>query len=201
MNVSALNRLSGLEPKSERGVLCTTGAAGLIDGSSPHPPIYRSDAPARAMSGVMSLLQLRALDAKIVKARQLVAEQEWRVRDRRSDDADRSRELLHDLTYWLHNLEAYRENLLWQHLRGVMPLNRLLAKSVFQPDEVTAMAKAFEATCGILGLSRDEPKGQLLARKVIECARTGERDPELLRKLVLSELENYASKKIQHPST
>jgi hypothetical protein len=153
------------------------------------------------MSGVMSLLQLRALDAKIAKARQRVAEQEWRVRGRRSDDADRSRELLHDLAYWLHNLETYRENLLWQHLRGAMPLDRLLAKSVFQPDDVQAMAKAFEATCEVLGLSRDKPMGQLLARKVIECARTGERDPERLRKLVLSELEDYASKKVQPPST
>jgi hypothetical protein len=33
-----------------------------------------------------------------------------------------------------------------------MLINRLLAKSVFQPDEVQAMAKAFEATCAALGL-------------------------------------------------
>jgi len=146
------------------------------------------------MSGsAMSLFQLRALDAKIAKARKLVAEQQWRIRDRHSDDA--SCELLHDLSYWLHNLESDRENLLWQHLRGAMPLDRLLAKSVFQPNEVRSMAKAFEATCALLGLSRDEPMGQLLARKVIECACTGERDPERLRKLVLSELENYASQK------
>src|SRR5438093_519077 len=77
-----------------------------------------------------------------------------------------------------------------------MPINRLLAKSAFEPDEVEAMAKAFEATCAALGLSnRDEPIGQLVAGKVIECARTGERDPKRLCKLVLSDLENYASKK------
>jgi hypothetical protein len=77
-----------------------------------------------------------------------------------------------------------------------MPINRLLAKSVFQPDEVEAIANAFEATCAALGLStRDEPIGQLVASKVIECARTGERDPKRLCKLVLSELENYASRK------
>jgi hypothetical protein len=77
-----------------------------------------------------------------------------------------------------------------------MPINRLLAKSVFQPDEVQAMAKAFEATCAALGLShRDEPIGELVASKVIECARTGERDPKRLCNLVLSELENYASQK------
>jgi hypothetical protein len=60
-----------------------------------------------------------------------------------------------------------------------MPINRLLAKSVFQPDEVQAMAKAFEATCAGLGLShRDDPIGELVATKVIECARTGERNPD-----------------------
>jgi hypothetical protein len=60
-----------------------------------------------------------------------------------------------------------------------MPINRLLAKSVFQPDEVQAMAKAFEATCAA-------PIGELVASKVIECARTGERDPKRLCNLVLS---------------
>jgi len=77
-----------------------------------------------------------------------------------------------------------------------MPLNLLLAGSAFEPDEVDAMAEAFEATCAALGLShRDEPIGQLVASKVIECARTGERDPKRLCDLVLSELENYASRK------
>jgi hypothetical protein len=143
----------------------------------------------------MSLLQLRAVDAKIAKARQLVAEQEWRVQARQDvDDLASSHQLLHDLTYWLRNLESYRANLLWQHLRGTVPMSSMLAKSVFQPDEVKAMAKAFETTCAALGLSdRNEPIGQLLARRVVECARSGERDPERLCKLVLSELETYAS--------
>jgi len=77
-----------------------------------------------------------------------------------------------------------------------MSINPVLAKSVYEPDEVDAMAKAFEATCAALGLSRrDEPIGELVATKVIECARTGERDPKRLCNLVLLELENYASQK------
>jgi hypothetical protein len=69
------------------------------------------------MSGdVMSFLQLGTLDAKIARARQLVAEQQERVRARRGLDDPKSRELLHDLAYWLHNLEASRENLLRQSL-------------------------------------------------------------------------------------
>ena len=64
---------------------------------------------------VMSLPQLGALEAKIARARRLVVEQQRRVRARhRVNEVARSRELLHDLTYWLHNLEAYRENLLRQ---------------------------------------------------------------------------------------
>jgi hypothetical protein len=63
---------------------------------------------------VMSSLQLGALERKIARARQLVTEQQRRVRARRVDDVAKARELLHDLTYWLHNLEAHRETLLRQ---------------------------------------------------------------------------------------
>jgi len=67
------------------------------------------------MSGhVMGSLQLGTLEAKIARARQLVIEQQRLVRTRRVDDLAKARELLHDLTYWLHNLEAHREILLRQ---------------------------------------------------------------------------------------
>ena len=67
------------------------------------------------MGNVMSMLELRALDAKIARARALVAEHQHRVRaPHRLDDGAKSRELLHDLTYWLRNLETHRENLLRQ---------------------------------------------------------------------------------------
>lgn len=56
----------------------------------------------------MSLLQLAALNAKIARGRELVAEQQRRVR------AAKSRILVHDLTHWLRNLELKRENLLRQ---------------------------------------------------------------------------------------
>jgi len=62
----------------------------------------------------MSSLQLGALEAKIARTRQLVIEQQGLVRTRRVDDVAKARELLHDLTYWLRNLEAQRETLLRQ---------------------------------------------------------------------------------------
>jgi hypothetical protein len=67
------------------------------------------------IGNVMSMLRLRALNAKIARARELVAEHQRRVRaPRRLDDVAKSRELLHDLTYWLRKLETQRENLLRQ---------------------------------------------------------------------------------------
>jgi hypothetical protein len=67
------------------------------------------------VGNVMSLIQLRALDAKIARARELVSEHQRRVRaPYRLDDVTKSRELLHDLTYWLRNLEAHRQTLLRQ---------------------------------------------------------------------------------------
>jgi hypothetical protein len=63
----------------------------------------------------MSMLQLRALDIKIARARELVAEHQRGVRaPRRLDDVAKSRELFHDLTCWLRKLETHRENLLRQ---------------------------------------------------------------------------------------
>ena len=64
----------------------------------------------------MSSLQLGALEAKIARARQFVIEQRQQrlVWTRRVDDVAKARELLHDLTYWLHNLEAQRETILRQ---------------------------------------------------------------------------------------
>ena len=64
------------------------------------------------IGNVMNMLQLRALDAKIARARELVAEHQRRVRaPHRFDDVAKSHEILHDLTYWLRNLEAHRETL------------------------------------------------------------------------------------------
>jgi hypothetical protein len=61
----------------------------------------------------MILFQLTVLEAKIARARQLLAEERRRVMlDRRVGEVAKSREILHDLGYWLHNLEATRERLL-----------------------------------------------------------------------------------------
>jgi predicted nucleic acid-binding Zn ribbon protein len=57
--------------------------------------------------------QIVALNAKIERARRLVAEHQ-RDAPARGDQATKSYIIVHDLTHWLHSLEARRENLLLQ---------------------------------------------------------------------------------------
>ena len=74
------------------------------------------------------MLQLAAVDAKIARARELVAEQQG-ASAHRLDDVARSRELVHDLTHWLRNLEVKRENLLRQsQLDGAKSAGRRRAR-------------------------------------------------------------------------
>jgi hypothetical protein len=57
------------------------------------------------------------------------------------------------------------------------------------PATVTAIMAAFDEACKALGLAnRDDPLTDLLARKVVEMARQGERDPTRLRNLTLQSL-------------
>jgi hypothetical protein len=52
------------------------------------------------------------------------------------------------------------------------------------------MAQAFEAVCLTLKLPKQEDSlRDFVAQSVIECAQGGERDPERLCKMVLSELQ------------
>jgi hypothetical protein len=58
-----------------------------------------------------------------------------------------------------------------------MPLIRLLQNSAFEPDRIEVMSAAFEQACRALGLADTEgPQRERVARKIIECAQTGERD-------------------------
>ena len=58
-----------------------------------------------------------------------------------------------------------------------MPLIRLLQNSAFEPDRIAIMSAAFRQACHELGLGNaEDPMRQVVARKIIECAQTGERD-------------------------
>jgi hypothetical protein len=76
-----------------------------------------------------------------------------------------------------------------------MPLTPFLKESTFDPEAVKAMWAAFEAVCEALRLApRSDPITEIVARKVIEVASTGERDPERIRDLALLALNESGAR-------
>ena len=72
-----------------------------------------------------------------------------------------------------------------------MPLTPYLKGAVFEPKAIEAMTAAFEAVCKSLQLlSRDDPVTQIVARTIIDIARTGEHDPQRMHDLALLELKD-----------
>ena len=74
----------------------------------------------------------------------------------------------------------------------ILPIRSLLVeeKTFFSPEDITALATAFEDTLRTLRLAdRNDPIVLMVAKKVIELARQGERNPERLRALVISQFE------------
>jgi hypothetical protein len=71
-----------------------------------------------------------------------------------------------------------------------MPITPFLTGQAFEPEVVDAMSVAFDAACKSLGLRpRSDPASELVAKKVIELAQRGVRDPARLRERVLHELK------------
>jgi hypothetical protein len=60
----------------------------------------------------------------------------------------------------------------------------------FDPEAIQAMYCAYEDVCERLGLSdkKDDRVTEVVARKIIEVAKTGERNPALLRDRALQAL-------------
>jgi hypothetical protein len=59
-----------------------------------------------------------------------------------------------------------------------MAIYRRLREASFGPDEIGQMTAAYEEALRILGLiDRNDPITEILAKKIIEIARTGERNP------------------------
>ena len=67
-----------------------------------------------------------------------------------------------------------------------MPLYRLLQNQPFGPEQIEAMACAFEAICHErqLRVGRDDAQRELIAQLVIDYAQRGERDPFKLKHAV-----------------
>ena len=63
-----------------------------------------------------------------------------------------------------------------------MAIYRLLQNSAFGPEEIERMTTAYEDALRALGLAdRADPMTEILAKKIVEIAQTGERDPARIR--------------------
>ena len=59
-----------------------------------------------------------------------------------------------------------------------MPIHRLLEDHAFGPDEITVLTSAFDDALRRLRLAdRADPATEVVAKKIIELAQQGERDP------------------------
>jgi hypothetical protein len=70
-----------------------------------------------------------------------------------------------------------------------MAIYRIFQTGVFEPEEIAIMSAAYEDALNVLKLAnRQDPITELVARKIIAVARSGERDPKGIRELALKEL-------------
>jgi hypothetical protein len=74
-----------------------------------------------------------------------------------------------------------------------MPIYKMLEKQAYGPEEISILSAAFEETLRSLGLTdRTDPVTELVAKKIIELANRGERDPLRLRDQVLQSLHTQS---------
>ena len=74
-----------------------------------------------------------------------------------------------------------------------MAIYRLLQNSAFIPEDVERMTKAYEDALSVLGLTnRDDPITQVIAKRIIETAQTGERDPARILALAIADIPPHA---------
>jgi hypothetical protein len=70
-----------------------------------------------------------------------------------------------------------------------MAIYRILQNMPLAPEDISRLVTAYEATLKALDLTdRNDPITELIARKIIEIAQTGVRDPLQLSKLAIRDL-------------
>ena len=69
-----------------------------------------------------------------------------------------------------------------------MPINRFLAKNQLQPEQVERLNKAFELALRSLGVDRNDPMVDILARKIIEVVTEGIHDPREIADTAIRQL-------------
>ena len=76
---------------------------------------------------------------------------------------------------------------------GTMAIYRIFRERVFEPEAVISMAKAYEGVLVALRLThRQDSITETVAKKIVEIAEMGERDPARLRDRALEEIRGNA---------
>ena len=66
-----------------------------------------------------------------------------------------------------------------------MPISRINDNAAFDPQAVKALAATYDDACAVLHvIDGTDPRATIVAKKIIEHAQQGERDPIRLRDLV-----------------
>jgi hypothetical protein len=70
-----------------------------------------------------------------------------------------------------------------------MVISKMLEEAVFPPEDVAGMTTAYDAALQLLQLTdRADPVTEIVAKKIIEIARSGERDPPKICARAIKEL-------------
>lgn len=82
-----------------------------------------------------------------------------------------------------------------------MPIREILRRQgVFAPDEVSALTKVFEDVLEALGLvDRKDPMTEMVAKKLVELATSGIRDPDRLKGLTIQAFTQQQQQQQQNP--
>jgi hypothetical protein len=76
-----------------------------------------------------------------------------------------------------------------------MPISQFLGNSKFDPETRRIMGLAFEMTRLALGLAdRGDPTNEVIAKRIIELAKTGELSPDVLCECVVKEFREHGRK-------
>jgi hypothetical protein len=71
-----------------------------------------------------------------------------------------------------------------------MPIYRLLQNMPMGPEDIRRLTIAYERALRALGIvDRDDPLAELVARKIIEIAQTGVREPSDISALAIKEID------------
>jgi hypothetical protein len=82
-----------------------------------------------------------------------------------------------------------------------MPIQHAVNNTAFDPEAVKALTAVYDDVWAALGLvGRTDPLTQRVAKKIMDYATRGERDPIQLRQIVLGELRARGSVTSESPS-